>query len=105
MNLRSHVALDPERRRERAHQRAVALQPVALELLAGEVRGARETEGQLDHAWPRVPPPKVGAGWPSISTFTQAGRPAASARASAGASSSGRRTSSPWQPSAAASAS
>src|SRR5204863_3164458 len=79
-----HVPLDPQHRRQRAYQRPVALQPVALEVLAREVWRAHETEGELDHAWPRVPaPPKVGAGWPSMSTFTQAGRSAASARARA----------------------
>jgi len=43
----------------------------------------------------------AGAGWPSISTFTQAGLPEAKARSTAGPISSARVTNSPCPPSAA----
>ena len=43
------VAPDPERRRVRAHERRVPLVPVALELLAREMRQPAEAEDELDH--------------------------------------------------------
>ena len=43
------VALDAERGGQLLHQRAVSVEPVALELLTGEVGQAADAEHELDH--------------------------------------------------------
>ena len=51
-----HVALDPQRLGVLAHQRRVRVEPVALELLARQVRQPPQAERQLDHGVEGITP-------------------------------------------------